>query len=70
MSLILYEDDLAASEVGNERLQFADFVDAFEDEQLEMTFERIPRMYQLIRKKRVRGVFYLMGRYVSDGREH
>ena len=52
---ILYKDDLDVS-LGNELVQFADFVDAFKDEQAD-DVSREHFMYQLIHKKRVQESF-------------
>src|SRR6218665_616042 len=52
---ILYKDDLDVS-IGNELVQFADFVDAFKDEQAD-DVSREHFMYQLIHKKRVQESF-------------
>src|SRR6218665_2555580 len=52
---ILYKDDLDVS-IGNELVQFADFVDAFKDEQAD-DVSREHFMYQLLHKKRVQESF-------------
>ena len=51
----VYNDDLDVC-LGNELVQFADFVNAFKDEQAE-DGSRKNYMYQLILKKRVQGLF-------------